>query len=1068
MKKTLLFIFTLVLSVATHAQTPEEAIATRNEIEASLPSNLPNLLAGKIICLDPGHGGHNSGNDRDQKYLGEDIGFNIDDIEYWESNGNFYTALYMREVLEELGAIVKLTRERNDIDIVNSLGYGNGGTYIGSGDPSLSTRANYAESIGADIFHSIHTNAGLIQMYDDEIDGTNYGGTHINSRDWSTSDPSYKCGAKMVTHMTFSYSYNNTNREYSHSVTDYNSSPVCILTEASFHTNPAEGRRLRSSMYLEANAMAWIKGYVDYYGNLSSMNWGEIGGIAYSTKPSEFRVGEWGDTYSTYSNTLGRNITNGYEKGLGLNNVKVTLDKGTSNERFVIIDQDEENANSDLNKVGGGYDGYYYFNFVPAGTHTLTFERVGVETVQKTVTVVNTEYTKHNQLLNVIGEPASAPTLSLVKPNGIDGVFAQWSPNYSASDLIGYRLFYATDDTKLVWKLAADETTIGASATSVAIPSKSNFIDATAITPKHFKVVAMTKSKGVKIVGNVSDVLSKYSGTTQGNILIVEGFDRRDGSYKISGNFITKYIYAIAGAEDVNISSTLNEFIISKDVNLMDFDAVVWVLGDESTVTSAFAWNERSVIDDYLDAGGNFFVSGSEIGWDLVEKGDVNDQAFYANYLKASFDDDGIAQTSVSGVASTIMDGVSIAIDDAYTAGYSDEISPINGAELVMKYSDATGAGVYYKGVFGAGTKEGSVMYLSFPVEAASVADMTKVFEKFIGTLDFTPASPEAPIANNDVAETTIDNAVVIDVLANDTDANRDIDINTLVVEAQPSNGSAIIENGKIRYTPNVGYQGNDLFTYSIKDGQPAVSNIATVNISVVKEDCILTATSTDTYFVRYVLFKDLDGNSLLENLTSNDGGYADYMSQTISTELGKTYRFMGRGLYGIDNSVNPSYWKVWIDFDGDGAFDGVNEEVASKEGDAYAFTNFVIPASVATGTYTLRIATSSQPITSACGVIVEGEIEDYSISVTANTLNDEELSELSIKAYPNPFVDVINLEISDVSSVVIYSMLGKVVYSKDNVIDNQNINTNNWDKGVYLITVGSRDKRSVIKMIKK
>ncbi len=36
-----------------------------------------------------------------------------------------------------------------------------------------------------------------------------------------------------------------------------------------------------------------------------------------------------------------------------------------------------------------------------------------------------------------------------------------------------------------------------------------------------------------------------------------------------------------------------------------------------------------------------FFVSGSEIGWDLDNKGSADDKVFYNNYLKANYISDG-------------------------------------------------------------------------------------------------------------------------------------------------------------------------------------------------------------------------------------------------------------------------------------------------------------------------------------------------------------------------------------------------------------------------------------------
>lgn len=969
MKKifTLSFVLVLLIGTKINAQSQAQAQATSAEIAATL-TNVPTILSSSNkICLDPGHGGHNGANDRDIFWLGKFIGEN--NIEYWESNGNFYTALYMREVLKKLGASVKLTREWNneDIPLSSGSGYGNGGA-IGTGDPKLYYRGQIANNYGANYFQSIHTNAAGNGNADTEPNTANYSRCYVDD---TGSNTSVSLASKMAAEIEkVNYTYDSQAQRHNYSVLNNTNMPA-VLTEASFHTQLAEGRRLRSSLYLKANGMAWVKSYLAMYGKTSLITWGEIGGIAYSSDKTEYAQGA---------------TARGVELGMGVNGVKVTLDKGTSNERVVTVDQDEENCNTDLAPNGNGHNGYYFFDFVTPGNHTITFEKAGTQTRVDNVVITKGQHNKHDVLINVIGTPAQAPTLTLVSPSGTDGVIANWTPNYNASDLIGYRLYYSTDDAQSVWKLAADENTIGSSATTATISSKSSFIEVPVSTPKHYKIVAVTTAEGATIIGNESNILSKYSGNIDTNILVVEGFDRRDGSYTTSGNFITKYINAIAGSKNVNISSTLNDYVISGDVNLMNFDAVVWVLGDESTATSTFAWNERSLVDDYLDAGGNLFVSGSEIGWDLSNKGDASDKAFYNNYLKATYVADGSARTVANGVAGTLLNGISVSSNFTYTAGYADEISPVNGSSLVMKFSDNSGAGVYYKGTFGAGTKEGSVMHLSFPLESASTADMTTVLTKFIDQIpNSTNPTTVAPIANNDSATTTEGQEVIIDVLANDTDADNDIDASTLAIASNPQNATISIVNNKVSFIPNGGFIGSDSFTYTVSDLEGKISNIATVNVDV--QACEMTATSTDTYFVRYVLFNDIDNNQIFLNQSDADGGYIDNTDKTISVTSGKEYRAMLRGKYGIDNISNPSYWKVWVDYNKDGKFDGANEEIISKEGDAYSYNNFVVDANMPTGNYTLRIATSSQPITSLCVNIVAGEIEDYTLQINPEGL---------------------------------------------------------------------------------
>lgn len=100
------------------------------------------------------------------------------------------------------------------------------------------------------------------------------------------------------------------------------------------------------------------------------------------------------------------------------------------------------------------------------------------------------------------------------------------------------------------------------------------------------------------------------------------------------------------------------------------------------------------------------------------------------------------------------------------------------------------------------------------------------------GTVNITvsEAPNNAPVAVNDSVTTPFETSVLIDVLQNDTDGDPG---DTLVIQSvgTPSNGTAVIEGGQIRYTPNNGYSGPDSFTYVVSDGTD--TDTATVSITV-------------------------------------------------------------------------------------------------------------------------------------------------------------------------------------------------------------------------------------------
>src|SRR5690606_35000053 len=90
------------------------------------------------------------------------------------------------------------------------------------------------------------------------------------------------------------------------------------------------------------------------------------------------------------------------------------------------------------------------------------------------------------------------------------------------------------------------------------------------------------------------------------------------------------------------------------------------------------------------------------------------------------------------------------------------------------------------------------------------------------------------PLANDDSAQTDEDTAVVIDLLANDSDVDGTLDASSISIESAASHGD-LTDNtdGTFTYTPDADFFGRDSFTYSVRDNAAAVSNIATVAIDV-------------------------------------------------------------------------------------------------------------------------------------------------------------------------------------------------------------------------------------------
>ena len=117
------------------------------------------------------------------------------------------------------------------------------------------------------------------------------------------------------------------------------------------------------------------------------------------------------------------------------------------------------------------------------------------------------------------------------------------------------------------------------------------------------------------------------------------------------------------------------------------------------------------------------------------------------------------------------------------------------------------------------------------------------------GTLDSAPATVTitviaappniAPVAVVNVATTTKNTPVDINVVANDYDPDGTIDPSTVVIATPPTQGGTAVPNpdGTVTFTPRSGFRGTDVFYYNVSDTgtPPLTSNNAKVTVNVVK-----------------------------------------------------------------------------------------------------------------------------------------------------------------------------------------------------------------------------------------
>ncbi len=95
----------------------------------------------------------------------------------------------------------------------------------------------------------------------------------------------------------------------------------------------------------------------------------------------------------------------------------------------------------------------------------------------------------------------------------------------------------------------------------------------------------------------------------------------------------------------------------------------------------------------------------------------------------------------------------------------------------------------------------------------------------------------EAPVAVDDKLIVVQDSNGTIEVSLNDNDSDGGLDLSTVEIVRNPLSGRTIVDDvtGEILYIPNNGYEGEDQFSYIIKDNKGKSSNEANVEVKVLR-----------------------------------------------------------------------------------------------------------------------------------------------------------------------------------------------------------------------------------------
>ncbi len=325
-----------------------------------------------------------------------------------------------------------------------------------------------------------------------------------------------------------------------------------------------------------------------------------------------------------------------------------------------------------------------------------------------------------------------APPLALSAINkGSGAVQVCWSAaesTSSAGEASAYRVYQSTDGR------AFDE--------GLAVVGTCTTLEERSPGESIYLRVSASNAGGESLPSEV--VGARVASSRGAAVLIVGGFERLDGDMSIAedlsafglgsvqrdylaqmndGSHMARHGQALAEAGVSFDGVSASALFSDRGIELSSYPMIDWFVGEDSAGDDPLSASERVAIEHYLGAGGMLFLSGSEMGWALVEQGDSDTQAFFREVLHAEYVGDDANTYQVEGSGAPFADRA-LSFDDfgpgSYDADYPDILSPLDASEMVLRYQGGTqGAGILWRD----SGSTAKVLLFGFPFETTRDAE---------------------------------------------------------------------------------------------------------------------------------------------------------------------------------------------------------------------------------------------------------------------------------------------------------------------------------------------------------
>ncbi|NNK82880.1 MAG: T9SS type A sorting domain-containing protein [Flavobacteriaceae bacterium] len=158
------------------------------------------------------------------------------------------------------------------------------------------------------------------------------------------------------------------------------------------------------------------------------------------------------------------------------------------------------------------------------------------------------------------------------------------------------------------------------------------------------------------------------------------------------------------------------------------------------------------------------------------------------------------------------------------------------------------------------------------------------------------------------------------------------------------------------------------------------IDHIGVTDVPLPTTYCASNGNSTVDEYINRVQLGTIDNNNSGAGITST--GYSDFTSQSTVLYGGQNYTITITPEW-TGSAFNEGY-SVWIDYNHNGSFDDIGEQVFTQSPTAATTVSgvFTVPLDLEYGTTAMRVSLMWNDIPNSCGSFGFGEVEDYTIDL--------------------------------------------------------------------------------------